>query len=1255
MIFDASFSDFSQSFKATPNNPQVVVWEFHPEEYELLLKNITVTKDKVIFGEPVGNNYSLWKSKLLPIFEHNKSLNFQVNQGKRSALPQAEKDLVSLLRTVPIDWITSKDVECSRNSSTTGSWGLSKHYINWHRHPYYHLLILNCDENDYKKKLRSITKTWVQNRKREEDSFGVVYIHDGKIKKKVLKTSTVLDKIKIDVGKENFCSVDGEKIGIPSISELNNMVVEGITQKFLGTWKKFAHQLDSIENKWDLPGWNFATYFIIRDGFALLAEMFGLYAHAFKHYWDLEQIVFGTNNNYRDTQSLNDFRNSYEKYSEQRKLEFKIDPNLPRPPSHLIQKFESQFSKIFPIDNLRIEPALNIFPEETRKEINIIALSRFEVYNYIFSRISAILLKCFFTDLCAKKALHYFSDMPSKLLTSDSKAAISTKLDLRVYESYVHTWAYANVSYILDICQHQGAFFIDSDMNTKSSYYFGDLFLLVRTHLEAIGTLNNMSLGWSEINEDDLDKPPLVIEKPTDHNNFITFESNLEIVTHLMKSLKDPFGFDQIYLELSGAASSAYARVDRKRLHLNARGSIAAIRFKQGKFEEATEILLKLIVQLRKDRWEDLAGFYLVKLAQAQLFCGFKKDLLETIFIILKNQTLSQKIHQHYSKKFFDLSNEISEILHVPGKQFKALFKQEKKTIKESFIGREELICEFTSFFHEPVKNVRAELFFKKIGDSKNPEEMICNVENFSFQNGKSLIPLNVFLKSSGEFILQKFRIFIGNISFDLETPQTFRIKVKKSEQNIDLVFKTPNCLIIGHKQWIQITSFSNYFIRNLSILFTTSKPLSICNDRNIYIQFGKLNKENWKKSTLNSNYEWISNEEISKGIEFHILLPVFCSKESSIQCIVEKLKLEYKFEKDTGEFVTTTSGYDLTFYDPLMHFYSEHQISENKIMFQTAVECTNQNPIRILEEKFTCEVNGVNVKELNKNKNVRNQILNPESIISYVFEVEFLEQIDPGSIGSFYFNYHVLDENGNPDYLEYIPEEEKENFTYTINYIQCNIPSPYLFRIIANVEEEIIMSQSFTFSFTIEPSITENLPYEYLIYEVSPRESNFMIIGEKKKRLPTLKDTVSCKCILFPISSGQLSLPKVKISLVKKIGDDPISLPNSRIQLKFPNGRSIFVKSSQDDSLGSFWKVDGNIRTSLATEATASHISQLSLRNPIINFSEYDSDSSPHRIIDETYLFKQDTPIRSNDSNSHKRSKSDISADESFQTISLA
>ncbi|KAL4900310.1 hypothetical protein BDW74DRAFT_182859 [Aspergillus multicolor] len=221
---------------------------------------------------------------------------------------------------------TENDRPKSSSSVLGGSVTHRRHQIPGLRQtPYLKIYILRCDDNDtYKNTARKALREWIKSHgsaststssapatsQEKHDAFEWLILHvvqDGDGTEKVATskwgrtTTTVLEKIKADFNGTSKSAVDRvAQLRLPKpdspqkspeladqIEDFVEKVKNGILASFDLRVAQYEEDIKEKDSQRSLPGWNFCTFFILKEGLARGFENVGLFEDALVGYDEL--------------------------------------------------------------------------------------------------------------------------------------------------------------------------------------------------------------------------------------------------------------------------------------------------------------------------------------------------------------------------------------------------------------------------------------------------------------------------------------------------------------------------------------------------------------------------------------------------------------------------------------------------------------------------------------------------------------------------------------------------------------------------------------------------------------------------------------------------------------------------------------------------------------------------------------------------------------------------------------------------------
>ncbi|KAJ5744566.1 hypothetical protein N7533_009436 [Penicillium manginii] len=332
---------------------------------------------------------------------------------------------VRSIESLRIGFAPAQTESAERKSSSEGTGNVThrRHQIPGLRQtPYLKVYLLRCDDNDtYKATARKTLREWIKTQsvssssqstgssQEKHDAFEWLILHvvqDGDGAEKTPApaskwgrgTTTVLEKIKADFNGSSKTAVDRvAQLRLPKegstkspefaeqLEDLIDKMKNGILASFDLRVAQYEEDIKEKDAQRSLPGWNFCTFFILKEGLARGFENVGLFDDALVGY---DELSVGLDAAIRDQldgsteQPGNTILNSSKNWVEVAKKALKagasVDKTNKEEPSLAIQPDD------FPLSS-------NKFPY--REMILASDISIFDFRTYIFSRQLTLLLR----------------------------------------------------------------------------------------------------------------------------------------------------------------------------------------------------------------------------------------------------------------------------------------------------------------------------------------------------------------------------------------------------------------------------------------------------------------------------------------------------------------------------------------------------------------------------------------------------------------------------------------------------------------------------------------------------------------------------------------------------------------------------------------------------------------------------------------------------------------------------------------------
>jgi hypothetical protein len=227
---------------------------------------------------------------------------------------------VRSIESLRIGFVPAQHEATERKSSGDSAVPHRRHQIPGLRQtPYLKIFLLRCDDNDtYKSTARKALRDWIKSHasapatsQEKHDAFEWLILHvvqDGNGSEKTATsskwgrtTTTVLEKVKADFNGTSKSAVDRvAQLRLPNpgttqkpadlpdqLEDLVDKVKNGILASFDLRVAQYEEDIKEKDSQRSLPGWNFCTFFILKEGLARGFENVGLFDDALLGYDEL--------------------------------------------------------------------------------------------------------------------------------------------------------------------------------------------------------------------------------------------------------------------------------------------------------------------------------------------------------------------------------------------------------------------------------------------------------------------------------------------------------------------------------------------------------------------------------------------------------------------------------------------------------------------------------------------------------------------------------------------------------------------------------------------------------------------------------------------------------------------------------------------------------------------------------------------------------------------------------------------------------
>lgn len=413
--------------------------------------------------------------------------------------------------------------------------------------PYLKVMFVKCDSDSYKSSVRKMIRDWVKGvmNLRDPTEWLIIYYTPGgdKPSGKTFQRG-IYDKLRADFNsgqKRDRCviiSKDGNDLEI--WSDVLAKIKDGILSGFSERVKVYEQEIDKFNEKRDVAGWNFGTFFVLKESLALSFENMGLFSDALQIYDDLESDIATSDKGYF---SLVGF-----------------DDSNPRSYMHLNQSHDIK---------------------EHRHKIAASNISLFDFHNYLMHRQSILLLReanaSSSESISALKVSELYARLRSFILDMANKLE-SNDCSLNA----VVEWSFDMISEYLEATN-----FLHGPEVSQGR---GDMILLCRKDLETLAGSKNWTIS------------PLIdisLTKKTSSPAILHDPSNPVI----KRALESKEAFYEAYTTLTKAAIDQFKIAGRDRVLIQLDLDLACVDYQTGNYKSVISKISSLPATLNNEGW----------------------------------------------------------------------------------------------------------------------------------------------------------------------------------------------------------------------------------------------------------------------------------------------------------------------------------------------------------------------------------------------------------------------------------------------------------------------------------------------------------------------------------------------------------------------------------------------------------------------------------------------------------------------------
>jgi hypothetical protein len=507
--------------------------------------------------------------------------------------PDLKDDLLSKLPLVNLHWnppgrplrsIPSLDVELVEEQPHADA--LPQHQIlGLSDAPYLKLIFVKCDDNDtYRGSVRKMIRDWLSKNVvgvRDPTEWLVVhYVPPGSKSYSGNRFKQgVFDKIKADFNsgsKRDRCLQIRKDMASSDVdhmetwSDAMTRVKEGVLDAFSRRVDLYQAEITKLEAKKNVMGWNFGTFFVMKEGLALSFENVNLFEDALLLYDELEAAFARMSSSSLFFSTMG------------------FDTSAPTPTSLL---------------KLRDD-------KEMRHQVMANAISLFDFHCYLFSRQASLLLYISKASSAASISALKVGEMYARLrtfITQMNALLISNKKSpLRVAE-----WSYNIVQEFLKATES-----VQDGLAREVSEGRGEILLMCRKALETLAAgLNKWYI------EGALSEVSLMDDEEASTGYVVENE-------HLKDAVKDKESFYDKYRALTEDASGQFLLADRVRTVDRLSTQLAMLDYQLENYQAAAKALESLPDLYNRQGWDLISTSLLSVYVKSLEKLNRKEDIL---------------------------------------------------------------------------------------------------------------------------------------------------------------------------------------------------------------------------------------------------------------------------------------------------------------------------------------------------------------------------------------------------------------------------------------------------------------------------------------------------------------------------------------------------------------------------------------------------------------------------------------------------
>ncbi|KAI9446516.1 trafficking protein particle complex subunit 10 [Lactarius indigo] len=717
--------------------------------------------------------------------------------------------------------------------------------------PLVNIYVVTCEDSDtYKATAKKQIKDWqtsLNHRKSQE--WIIVHILRSDTRNASSNffqmKGNLLDKIRADFNtdKRDRCvqlAWPVAKDNPAAWAELLSKVKDGILSAFDAAISLRDEEVRRSEGQQSMPGWNFCTFFILKESLAASFEGMNLFEDALRCHDELE-------------------------------LSF----------AHVLrEKNLSWFGTlIIPTAKDDSLPLLSVTKKPYRDLIVANTISVFDLRIYILSNQCALLGKMGkVADVCKKVAV---------FLVSFGRHLREVSVILPPY--FIESWTYSSALSALEQADTwAGNIKLEGIALNQFNACKAELFELARNQLDILG----IGLGFLP------SKPPFSMSLPSVPvaPQEARRESRVISNAELLKCLGDQSTYYDLYIKLTNRAIEAYVKAGRRKFALRLHGSLAALDVHRDRLKSALQTYSSLPAHYSPHRWTSLESYVLSQAVDIYALSGIDKDKQWVTIALSYLKSYSggggsegESLIPHADSTTY-ITNLVGSLKAVVDKLSEPFTYSEHPALTIRLLGAtaEPAEDEDGCFLHVSVHNSLPcalpanEVYLSLSG--RDSERLRFSAQVTSLEPGSSTFKLFCPTSSWGTYILDQTEVAVSNLRLEwnhriatrnVRASRTKRVtptlvRLVKDTRAFDVRLKRPRSVVLGpgmsSKLLLAISTGRNY---------VSKAKLKLTGPPDIAFLFKEsMLESDVTSASLECAEDYISLVDLAENSEISVLIP---------------------------------------------------------------------------------------------------------------------------------------------------------------------------------------------------------------------------------------------------------------------------------------------------------------------------------------------------------------------------------------------